>query len=255
LLWYYLLLWGWAVNGLMLIAVVWTLVLAAKELVPSSQWHRFTVVAGPGLGAVIVGVTALFAVEASGVQQPTPPLAEQLRAVVSPTVRALDDHVGPADGRSGRYLVTFFDPNSLGSQGFGLINELERSRFHVGTLAGFRSEVGPHRVLSSAQVTAVVHLAVGSDIATWRAKPDSFEVAYSDPRSPKQRAEYDRLHSEAIAELQAAGRSDEVSQVDQNLIGLSLNQSLPATIQHQLSRMDNLGLPIAVFVAAPNDQY
>lgn len=190
LLWYYLLLWGWIVDGLMILAVGWTVVIVLNDRLRAELRRRLEAIGGLGLGAFIVAMTVLFAVEASSVQMPTPFLAAELRTVVSPTVRALDDHVGPANGRSGRYLVTFTDPNSLGSQAFGLVNELERSGFQVGMTNGFRSEIAPHRVLDPEHATALVHLAVGSDIATWRAKPDSIEVAYSDPRSASERAEY-----------------------------------------------------------------
>jgi len=252
LLWYYLLLWGWILNGLMVIAVCWTVADLGGERLRAGVRHRWGVATSVGLGAVIVGVTALFAVEASSVQMPTLSLAEQLHAVVSPTVRALDAHVGPASGASGRYLVTFTDPNSLGSQAFGLVNELERNGFRVGMLAGYRSEVAPHRVLDPGQATAVLHLAVGSDIAAWRTKPDATEVAYADPRSATQRAEYARLHAQVVAELTAEGRVAEARQVDENLVGLSLNQRVPGTIRNQLGRMDGLGLPLAVFVAPSN---
>ena len=254
LLWYYLLLWGWIVNGLMVIAVGWTVAFVANERLRAGLRRRFEATAALGFAAVIVGFTALFAVEAPSVQTPTPFLADQLRAVVTPTVHALDRHVGPTTGPAGRYLVSFTDPNSLGAQGFGLVNELERSGFRVGMTTGYRNEVAPHRVLDSAQATALVHLAVGSDIATWRAIPDSFEVASSDGRTPAQRAEYARLHAEVTAEFTAIGRPDEAQQVDQNLIGLSLDQRVPAKIRSQLGHMDELGLPIAVFVAPTNVQ-
>jgi hypothetical protein len=252
LLWYYLLLWGWIVDGLMVVAVGWTIVVVANDRLRTGARHRFEAAAGAALGAMLVAFTLLFTVEAASVQMPTPFLAEELRAVVGPTVHALDHHVGPADGPRGRYLVTFTDPNSLGSQAFGLLNELERSGFHVGMTAGFRAEIAPHRVLDPGQATAVVHLAVGSDIATWRAKPDAVEVAYSDPRHARQRSEYDRLHAEVVAELTADGRLADARQVDANLVGLSLDQSVPARIRTQLGRMDDLGLPIAVFVAPSN---
>ncbi len=252
LLWYYLLLWGWIVDGLMILAVGWTVVIVLNDRLRAELRRRLEAIGGLGLGAFIVAMTVLFAVEASSVQMPTPFLAAELRTVVSPTVRALDDHVGPANGRSGRYLVTFTDPNSLGSQAFGLVNELERSGFQVGMTNGFRSEIAPHRVLDPEHATALVHLAVGSDIATWRAKPDSIEVAYSDPRSASERAEYARLHQQVVAELTADGRVNEARQVDENLVGLSLNQSVPTMIRNQLGRMDGLGLPIAVFVAPAN---
>jgi hypothetical protein len=254
LLWYYLLLWGWIANGLMVIAAGWTVAVVVNERLRADLRRRVGATAALGFAAVIVGFTALFAIEAASVQTPTPFLADQLRAVVAPTVHALDRHVGPTSGAAGRYLVTYTDPNSLGSQAFGLVNELERGGFRVGMTRGYRNAIAPHRVLDSAQATAIVHLAVGSDIATWRAIPDSFEVASSDGRTPAQRAQYARLHAEVTAEFTAIGRPDEAQQVDQNLVGLSLDPRVPTRIRSQLGHMDELGLPIAVFVAPPNVQ-
>ena len=173
---------------------------------------------------------------------------------MTPTVKALERRPGPQGGRNGRYLVTFNDPDYIGAQAFGLMNELERNGFDIGALAADRSPVTPHRVLTPAQATAVVHFSIGADINTWRAKPGAEEVAYADPRSAGQRAEFQRLRSQAIAELRVAGQSNLVPDVDQGLFGLSLNLSVPATVRSQLAEMANLGLPAAVFVAPPNVQ-
>jgi hypothetical protein len=131
------------------------------------------------------------------------------------------------------------------------MNELERNGFDVGTIAAFRSPATPHRVLSAGDATAVVHLAVGGDIQTWRAKPGARQLAYFDPRSAEQRLEYQRIRAQVIADLQAAGFADQVPAVDTNQIGVSLNQSVPPGIRNQLSELNNLGLPIAVFLAPP----
>ena len=58
--------------------------------------------------------------------------SEILRRVVGPTAEALDRGRVPGGGRAGRYLVTWTDPIAIGTQGFGLISELERRGFHVG---------------------------------------------------------------------------------------------------------------------------
>ena len=124
-----------------------------------------------GFAAVIVATTTLFAVEATSVQNPTPALADQLRAIVGPTAGALDRFSRTTGGRPDRYLVTFSDPDNLGAQAFGLMNELERDGFDIGASATLRTIVTPHRVSTPAEATAVVHLSVGPDIATWRGLP------------------------------------------------------------------------------------
>ena len=74
------------------------------------------------------------------------------------------------------------------------------------------------------------------------------EVARTDPRAPKERAEYQRLHAQVIGELETGGLADLVPTVDENLFGLSLNTRVPDSTRQKIVRMTNLGLPAAVFV-------
>jgi len=253
LLWYYLTLWGWGVDALMVLAVGWTVGVAVGRRLPDGARRGMSLAAMSGFAAVIVATTTLFAVEATSVQNPTPALADQLRAIVGPTAGALDRFSRTTGGRPDRYLVTFSDPDNLGAQAFGLMNELERDGFDIGASATLRTIVTPHRVLTPAEATAVVHLSVGPDIATWRGLPGAREVAYSDPRSRQERAEYARLRTEVANELRARGLSSEAPQVDQ-LVGFTPDPSLPQTIRSKLSEMSTLGAPVAVFLAPPNVQ-
>ena len=172
ILWYYLVLWAWGLDVLMVVAVGWTLVEVARGSVPPSTLRPVLTAGGVALVVLTVAMSALFAVEAGDTQVPTPRLSETLGALVSPTARALDEHVGVSDGRAGRYLVTFGDTAFLGSQAFGLMNELERRGFQVGAIAGYAGPVTPHRVLPTQDATAVIHLSVGTDIASWQGKAD-----------------------------------------------------------------------------------
>jgi hypothetical protein len=250
LLWSHLTLWAWAVNALMLLAVGWAIAGLVGRRLAKDRHRRTEAARRLALAGMVVTLTVLFATRASSVESPAPRLAAQLGAVVNPTVRALEHRVGPLNGRDGRYLVTFRDPNYLGAQGFGLMNELERHGFTVGAMSFYRSSVTPHRVLDPAHATAVLHLAVGPvDITTWRAKPGVEEVAYSDPRSPSQRAEAARLRGQVIAALEEAGLSSRVTEVDENQIGILVDLRVPLQIRLKLSRLDDLGLPIAIFIA------
>jgi hypothetical protein len=93
----------------------------------------------------------------------------------------------------------------------------------IGAPEFYRGEVTPHRVLSAENADAVVHLSIGSDIAVWRAKSEAREVAFFDPRSRTERAEYARLHAKIVAELQAAGLSALVPRVDTRLFAITLD--------------------------------
>jgi len=155
----------------------------------------------------------------------------------------------PGTGPDVRYLVTWFDPVNIHAPGFGFMNELERVGFDVKALKPFGPAVTPHRTIDPAQASAVVHLSIGGeDIRKWRAKPGVEEVAYHDPRSRAERVEYDRLRSEAISELEAAGLPNLVPSVDGNVFGASLDARVPKRARDRLGRMADLGLPAAVFV-------
>jgi hypothetical protein len=129
------------------------------------------------------------------------------------------------------------------------MNELDRRGFDIGVLEIFGPGATRYRVIDPADATGVVHLAIGpDDIELWRAKPGAREVARTDPRTAGERAEYQRLRTQVIDELEAARLDDLVPTVDENLFGLSLNTRVPEPARQKLVRMTDLGLPAAVFI-------
>jgi hypothetical protein len=245
--WFYLVLWAWGLTALLVLAIVWTaVVLVDRYLHPTRRWAAAGAIAL--LGTTVVFAT-LFTFDASSAQVPAPRLSRTLSVIVPPTTKALARGSVAGTGPNGRYLVTWFDPVNIHAPGFGFMNELERAGYDVKALKPFGPAVTRHRTTDPAQATAVVHLSIGGDnIREWRAKPGVEEVAYHDPRSRAERAEYDRLRSEAIAELEAAGRPEFVPSVDGNVFGASLDVRVPEKARDKLSRMADLGLPAAVFV-------
>ena len=133
--WYYLMLWAWAINALMLFSTGWT---AATVFGPrlGREAHDpargsigvLTVVLASAVTAYLIG----FGIDASTVEPPTPRVSAALGELVGPTVRAIDDGAGPGGGRSGRYQITIFDPVTINAPGYGLLSELERSGIHAG---------------------------------------------------------------------------------------------------------------------------
>jgi hypothetical protein len=170
---------------------------------------------------------------------------------VAPTAAALDDGVGAADGRTGRYLVMFDDAVAIGSQGYGLLNELERRGFDVGMDPGFAVIVTRHRVLDAVDATARVVLATGVNADRWSEVPGAVEVARTDPRSAAEREEFEELRSSVIDQLRGAGLEELVPGVDTNLFGTSIDDRVPAPAKQSLSRMADLGVATAVFVVPP----
>jgi hypothetical protein len=250
--WYYLTLWAWGITTFMVLTVGWTAVLlVGRRLRPTAQ-RRFAVV-GTGVLAAFVALWAgRFALDAAEVRRPAPAGSDALAAVAPPTVDALEAGDVPGGGRDGRYLVTWSDPVSIGSTGYGLLLELERQGLDVGALPAQRAAVTPHRVVRPEQATAEVHLAVGGGADAWRNRSDVTEVATFDPRSSAERAEYDRLRSELVERLRAADLAELVPGVDDNLFGTSTDPRIPRPAHRLMVRMLDLGLPTAVFVAPPS---
>jgi hypothetical protein len=147
-------------------------------------------------------------------------------------------------------MVTFTDAVNIGANAYGLVLELERQGLHAGLPT--REVIIPNRKVTVADATAVVHLAVGpANIALWRAKPDMHEVAFYDPRTPAQRAEYARLRKQVVAGFRAAGQTTRAREVDNNLFVAIYQPDLPHGLKPLLERMLALGQPSAIFVGPP----
>jgi hypothetical protein len=253
-LWFYLVLWSWALTALMLLAVGWTLVRLVAPRLDEARRTRLARTGAVALGAVIVVMLALFSVDSADVDSPDPRVSEALGALVRPTVRALDEGTVPGGGRDGRYQVTWVDTVNIGGPGYGLLNELERAGFDVGLPDVYGAIVTSDRVLDAKDATAVVHLAVGQrDIDFWRARPETVEIASYEPRNEREREEYQRLRARVIRELTAAGLPELAAIVDDNLFMATFQPQVPEEIQPPLVRMITLGQPSAIFVGPPDD--
>ncbi len=252
--WFYLVLWAWGITALLLLAVGWTVAVevSARLHQRADRTERAGRAGLAVLAAATLVLALLFGVDAARVDAPAAQRSQVLGRMVGPTVDALAAGRSPGGGRDGRYLVTWTDPVHIGAHGYGLLNELERAGFEVGIINGYRAAATAHRVMDPGTYTAVVHMSVGPDIAAWRAKPGVEQVAYVEPRSPAQRAEYTRLRARAIRGLRAAGLDDLVSNIDGNLFLATFDPRVPEDLKDQMVRMADLGLPFAVFVGPPS---
>lgn len=250
-LWYYLTLWAWALAVLAAAAAVWTVLLALERRRPDSARTSYRASTAVLAAAVLVPVAAL-AAQAPGAEPPAPQLSRGLGLVVDPTAEALREGVGAADGPDGRYVVSWTDALYIGSQGYGLVAELERRGLDVGAMPWASVPITAHRAIPEAEATAVVHFATGIFIEQWRDRPDAVEAVHVDPRTDAEREEYEQLRSTVVADLEAAGLDDVVPLVDGNLFGASLDPRLDDDTQDRLERMLDLGVPISVFVAPPD---
>jgi hypothetical protein len=203
------------------------------------------------LGAVTIAVcTAMSLGAAIVLDVPEPQLSDGLRAVVPATEQALDDAVGPAVGRDGRYLVRWKDALLIGSQGYGLVNELERDGYHVGVPDPYHVPVTPQRVFDEGTYDAEIQFVSGDYIDQARAR-GFVEVAHADVRSDAERQRFAELRERVLTRLTEAGREDLLAKVDENLFGASLDPDLPRDIVDDMSEMLLIGEPVAVFLAPP----
>ena len=81
--------------------------------------------------------------------------------------------------------------------------------------------------------------------------PGVVEVAYFEPRSTAELAEFSQLRGDSMAMLHEAGLDDVAALVDTNLMGARLDPRLPAAVEPKLVRMLVLGEATAIFIAPP----
>ncbi|MDQ1534401.1 MAG: hypothetical protein QOF28_2162, partial [Actinomycetota bacterium] len=246
--WFYLLLWAWALCALILFAIGWTVVELVR--VRSAEGTRFAPASAAALGAVALVMSIVFAVQASSVTVQTPRLNRTLGAVVGPAASALARR--EARGEKGPYVVTWLpDAEAFGSAGYGLLNELYRRGFDVRAEDVFRPGATRYHVIDDRRPTLEVHLATGADIANWKGDPRFEEVASFDPRSPTERAKFDALHGQVLGNLHRAGLDDLAPQVDDNLFMLAITPKVPTSTRTMVTQMLDLSMPMAVFIGPP----
>ena len=250
--WFYLLLWAWALAALMLLAIGWSLVelVRARRAAGAPPARDLGPASTAVLAAVTVIVSVVFAVQAADVNVQTPRLNQTLGAVVGPTADALTQL--RRGGQRGPYLVTWLpDAEAIGSAGFGLLNELDRRGLDVRAQEVFRPGATRYHVIDARTPTLEVHLATGPDIVNWQRDSRFVQVAFFDPRSATERREFGRLHAQVAAELRAAGLGDRIAQIDDNLFMLALAPRVPLSTQKLITRMLDLSMPMAVFIGPP----
>jgi hypothetical protein len=128
--------------------------------------------------------------------------------------------------------------------------ELEREGFDVGVPSFHSTGAVPHRVLDPAEATAEVHLAVGSNLAQWRANPAAVEVATAG-LSDAEQARYDDLKAEIVETMEQQGVGDLAPRIDDGMMAVAIDPRLSPELQEMMERLGAIGQPAAVFVAPP----
>jgi len=250
-IWYYLTLWAWTSTTLIVVAVVWTAAAYVRSRLGDER-ARTPRLAMAGVAVLVaVGSYTALTAEAFGARAPEQHLSDTLRKITGPTADALRDGLGAADGIDGTYLVTWNDAIYFGSQGFGLVNELDRAGFDVGALPTWRVPATPTRIVDPAEATAEVRLATGVYVDQVRAIAGAEEVLVYDPRDAGELAEYLRLEREVVEGLMIDGLDDLVPLLQTNLFGLQIDPAVSPALQRKVDRMLELGTLTAVFVLPP----
>lgn len=247
--WYYLLLWAWGITALMVLATAWTVVELVRRRLDQDSRARAARFGTAAAGVALLVVVTVLSVEAADTERPVPGLSDSLGEVLDPTVATLADE-SAGYGRDGRYLVTWEDPVSIGAQGWGLLNELDRRGFDVGLLEPYWTASTRHQRLDPGDATARVHLAVGAAIGRWANEPGVERIVHIEPRSVEERAEFQRLREQVIEDLEVVA-PDLVPEVDLNLLNAAADARVSTATQDRIARMIHLGLPVAVFVGPP----
>jgi hypothetical protein len=240
--WFYLTLWAWVTTTLILVATAWSAVAWLRSRATDSSLYRTERIAVAGFGLAGV-ITVSMVIVAPSTDHPEEYLGDTLGVLVAPTAAALDPN--------GTYVVEWEDAYFFGSQAFGLVNELERSGYDVGTYEFWRVPITDSRTKAIGAVDAEIVFVTGDFIEEWRARPDAEEIAFTDPRSAEELAEYEQLRDSLIADLEADGLDELVVLVDTNLFGLNIDQRISPEAQTISSRMIRLGQGTAVFLAPP----
>jgi hypothetical protein len=249
--WAYLMLWAWGIGALMALSILATVTVLMGRRWPNLQTSR----AAFGIGCIglvlTVALSARLLAIAPDATAATPDQTEQLGRLLPGTLAGLEDGAGAATGHGGRYNVYWDDATHGGSEGIGLVNELVRRGYDVGVDDRDGVKIGVHRVRPAEEATARVVLASGGWIDRWAAEPGAMRLAFDDPRTVAEQAEFADVRDAAIEELRTAGRPELVERLDTDLFDLALNQGLDSDVSLLLGRMLDIGVPVAVFVLPP----
>jgi hypothetical protein len=243
--WFYLLLWLWVVALAALAAAV-----ASALALWRGADRRPSLAAVP---AILLAALVLRSVVAAPDAEPSDDrLSLVLEALLDDTEAGLERGDGSAAGRDGRYVVGFSDALHIGSQAYGLVNELERRGFDA-YMEPYRAvPITEHRTIAAAEATARVQLVTGHYLDLWREVAGAVEVASVDLRTEAEQREQAALRREVEAELRDEGLSELIPTLDDNLFLAAIDGRASRGLRVKMDRLLRLGGPTSVFVAPPD---
>lgn len=241
--WFYLTLWAWVTTALVLVAVAWTAVAVWRHARPAAADRASAHAVAAVAATIAIGLGVTNTVSAASTEHPEEHLGEIVEQLLPDTAAALDAEA--------RYAVEFRDAYFFGSQAFALLSELRRQGFDARMDQVFAVPATSSRAAPAATADAAVVLVTGEFIDEWAADERFEMVAFVEPRSADELAEFDALRSDLIAELESSGLDDLVPLVDENLFGLNIDQRIGPRSAALSKAMIDLGQRTAVFVGPP----
>ena len=232
----YVIRWTWPIAAIGAAAVIFSL----WRALPAGHLRRAS---GLVAALAIVSVSLSAAVSAWSVD---PPYESDSRSV-----GALSSQVSQKLSPDTKYLLRWHDPAGLGGIGFGLMLDLERKGFTIGTDSWTRYAVGQHRVIAETEAGAMLYIVVGEpSINAFAARTDDELLATFDPRSPANKVRSDAARAEIETGLMALGRTDLLKTIDNqfgNAALIAAEAELPAALNSAISVYTDLRLPVALF--------
>lgn len=241
--WFYLTLWAWVTTALIIVATGWTAVVAIRGLRPALTARLDVSTIAQALGVLAIVATVSMIVVAPSTDHPEEYLGETVGELLAPTTAALDP--------STPYVVEWRDAYFFGSQGFALLNELDREGFDLGATEFNMVPATVTRTKRQGEAADAVVMVTGEFIEAYRADGRFTEIADADPRTEAEVDEYADLRTQVIDDLTAAGLDDLMELVDTNLFGLDIDERIPPATKELTTRMIALGQPVAVFLGPP----
>ena len=225
--WPYLMYWAWGTTALALLALVWTLAAAtapapgnatdeaegeADNAAGTRERPRLDVRAPRpvvlGAIAVLVVATTAFTLDAPDTEMEGTEISADLALQVPEVVDFL--RADPAGcGDDCMYLVTWTDPVSIGSSGYGLLLELERQGFDARAETYEAPAVRLHRTATRRQIDGEIHVVRGDPaVEIVMERSNTQLIAMVDPHTPGEREEFLELRRELLAQLRADGEPE-----------------------------------------------
>ncbi len=248
--WWYLTLWAWTIATMMIGTTVWTLILVIHsreiQMLRQGLTLRYSSTSLAILFCIFTGLLTLSALQ---IEVPERNISMQLSHVVPKTITAIRQGKIPKDRGSGMILLTWTDPINFGSSGYSMLDELNGHGIGTGMRKIYFGIIPRRLVVPPGTERGIVHIAIGNeDIKLWRERRDAIEVAYSDVRNSKERDLQENLRSELAAQLKA---NDIDAQIFDYGFGPALQRPMPQEISRTLTALEEIGEPMAVFLAPP----